>query len=179
MAEAQFDPGGFYQFDLQEGSVRTKDGARVVVLSDTALAPLVSAAVKSGDIGALIGLGSHLGTLAKANLGANPVETTPEGVLAHASSVVSLFGWGKLGFERWGEALALTVDGAPTFGDGGTALGAFLTGLLSALGDQPADCVPVGERFLVVSPQAADQVRGWAAGGDDMPTIVGRMGVSS
>jgi len=180
MAEARFDPGGFYQFDLREGSVRTKDGGRVLVLSDTALGLLVSTAVRAGDVAALIGLGNQLGALARQSLGADPSAATPEAVIAHASAVVSLFGWGKLAFERWGQALVVNVGGLPPLDDGGKAVGALLTGLLSSLGDRPADCVSVGAgQFLVVAPTAAEQVRKWAASGDGVATIVGRLGVTS
>jgi hypothetical protein len=180
MAQARFDPGGFYQFDLREGSVRTKDGGRVLVLSDTALGPLVSAAAESGAIGALVGLGNELGTLARANLGADPRSASPEEVVAHASAVVSLFGWGKLSFAHWGSALVVAAEGAPELDHTEQALAALLTGLLSALGDQPADCVPVGGgQFVVVAPDVADQVRSWVAGGTDIGGIVGRLGVSS
>ena len=34
MTESQFDPGGFFQFDLMHGRVRTRGGARVLVLAD-------------------------------------------------------------------------------------------------------------------------------------------------
>ena len=180
MAEARFDPGGFYQFDLSEGSVRTKDGARVLMVSDTALGLLVSTAVRSGDIAAMIGLGSQLGAMARQSLGADPSGATPESVLAHAAAVVSLFGWGKLSFEHWGHALVVGLGGLPSLDDGGKAVGALLTGLLSSLGNQPADCVAVGQgQFLVVAPDIAEQVRKWAAGGDGLAAIVGRLGVSS
>ncbi len=180
MAEARFDPGGFYQFDLSEGSVRTRDGARVLVLSDTAAGQLVSAAMRAGDSAALIGLGNELGTVARANLGGDPTEASIEQVVAHASAVVSLFGWGKLAFERWGQALVATVSGAPSLGDGGIAMSALLTGMISALGETPADCVPVTEQqFLILAPETAEAVRKWVAAGDRLGAIVSRLGVSS
>jgi hypothetical protein len=180
MAEARFDPGGFYQFDLRDGSVRTKGGARVLVLSDTVAGQLVSAAVQSGDVAALVGLGNELGTVARGNLGGDPSKASVEQVVAHASAVVSLFGWGKLGFERWGRALVAELSNPPSLDDGGKAVGALLTGLISALGETPADCVPVGgDRFLIVSPETADAVRKWTAAGEGLGAIVGRLGVSS
>ncbi len=72
------------------------------------------------------------------------------------------------------------LSGAPAFSDGGAAMGALLTGMVSALGETPADCVPVGDgHFLIVSPDTAGAVRKWAEAGEGLGAIVGRLGVSS
>ena len=63
MADGTFDPGGFFQFDLAHGAVRTRGGARVLVVSESVLAPLINAAVANGDLTAVRSLGSQLGSI--------------------------------------------------------------------------------------------------------------------
>ena len=53
MTDAQFDPGGFFQFDLAHGRVRTRGGARVLVLAENVLATLIVTAVQNGDLTAI------------------------------------------------------------------------------------------------------------------------------
>jgi hypothetical protein len=179
MAEARFDPGGYYHFDLAQGAVKTRDGARVLVLSDTALAPLVSGAAERGDFSALTKLGKSIGAAAKQSLGKEPLELSPETVLAHAAGALALFGWGHLGLERWGDALVATVSGAPTFANADEAVGALLSGMFSEMGGLSSSCVPAGGgRFIIVDPGIADGVREWVRSGADVAAIVSRLGVA-
>src|SRR5690606_27452036 len=53
MSGVSFDPTGFYEFSLETGSVKSRDGARVVMVSDSVLATLVSGAVERGDVTAV------------------------------------------------------------------------------------------------------------------------------
>ena len=53
MANAAFDPGGFFQFDLAKGMIRTTGQERVLMISEDVLAPLIANAVASGDLTAL------------------------------------------------------------------------------------------------------------------------------
>ena len=77
MTDTAFDPGGFYEFDLGRGTVRTQAGGRVVVLTDNVLAPLVSAAATQGDLTAVRRLGKQLGEQILANAGGDVEGSDP------------------------------------------------------------------------------------------------------
>lgn len=175
MASA-FDPGGFFEFDLARGAVRARGGERVVLLSDAALAPLVATAVKSGDVTAVRKLGKRLGEAAAASLD-DPAGDPPEVVLGRAADVLSLFGWGRLRVERWGDALVARVEDPPTLDDAHLGVAALLGGLFGALADRDVACVPVGSAgtFVLVDPSVAAQVWKWSRAGDAIGAIVARL----
>jgi hypothetical protein len=177
--EPSFDPGGFYEFDLARGAVRTRDGSRVLVLSDDVLGPLVSMAVRNGDVTAVRVLGRQLGDQALHSLGKPPAGLSPETVLGHTASVLALTGWGRLRFEQWGDAVVAALDGLPELDDQHIGVGALLGGVISALAGRDVACVPVGEsgRFLVVDPGVAEQVWAWSKNGAELPEIVARLAV--
>jgi len=176
MAIPAFDPGDFFRIDLAHGSVSTRGGQRVLVLSDTVVAPLVSAAVQNGDLTALRELGRVVGTHAESSLGGNARHASPEDVLAHARTALALFGWGHLEFERWGQALATRLTDLPELDEDHLGVAALLGGLVSALADAEVACVPVGEgRFLVVDPTVAEQVWTWSREGADLSTLVAHL----
>lgn len=172
-----FDPGGFFEFDLAGGEVRARGGNRVLVLSDTVVAPLVSAAVSNGDLTAVRRLGRHMGEEVSSSLGGAVEAASPETVLGHAATVVSLFGWGRLHLERWGDALIARLEKVPQLDADHLAIAALLGGLFSALAKHEVACVPVTPegQFLLVDPQIAEQVWNWSRSGDDVPAIVGRL----
>jgi hypothetical protein len=176
--QTPFDPGGFFEFDLAGGEVRARSGNRVLVLSDTVVAPLVSAAVHNGDLTAVRRLGRHMGEEVASALGGDPTGAPPETVLGHAATVCSLFGWGRLHLERWGDALLARLERLPELDADHLAIAALLGGLFSALARHEVACVPVTQdgRFLLVDPQIAEQVWNWSRNGDDIPSIVGRLG---
>ena len=177
--EPRFDPGGFLEFDLAGGAVHVRSGARVLLLSDTVVAPLVSAAVAHGDLTAMRRLGRHIGEEVKRSLGRTPDELGADTVLGHAASVLALFGWGRLEIDRWGDALCARLTALPVLDDDHLAIAALLGGLFSSLAHHEVACVPVGSegRFLLVDPQIAEQVWNWARQGDAVGTIVGRLEV--
>jgi len=176
MAEPQFDPGGFYEFDLSKGEVRTREGSRVLLLSDNVFGALVSAAVRLGDVSPVRELGRTLGGLVSESLSKDAGDSAPEEVLGHAATVLGLYGWGQLSFERWGDVLVARVDGLPALDPDGLGAAALLGGLFSTLSAMEVACVPVGgERFALVSPQVAEQVWGWARGGDSLAAIVDKL----
>jgi hypothetical protein len=176
--QSAFDPGGFFEFDLAEGAVRVRGGERVLVLSSDVVAPLVSAAVRNGDLTAVRKLGRDLGGAAGQSLG-KPNEARAEDVLSAAADVLSLFGWGRLRIERWGDALVAHVDGLPALDDDHLGVAALLGGLFSALADREVACVPASEggTFLVVDPSVAQQVWKWSRNGENVPAIVSRLHV--
>jgi hypothetical protein len=101
---------------------------------------------------------------------------TPEVVLTHASSVLALFGWGRVAFERWGDALVAVAEGVPTLDEDRLGIAALLGGMFSSLAGRDVACVPIDQlRFVLVDPAIAEQVWLWAKDGDDLPTIVGRL----
>ena len=57
MHDGRFDPSGFYEFNLTGGTVRTRGGERVVMLSEGVLSALVEAAARDGDLTPLRRLG--------------------------------------------------------------------------------------------------------------------------
>lgn len=176
MTQTGFDPAGFYQFDLSEGTVQTRAGSRVLVLSSSALTPLVGAAVEHGDLTPVRRLGKELGDHAASNLGRPPADLAPEEVLGHVAGVVALFGWGRLRMERWGDAVVVRLDGAPTIDERRLGVAALLGGVFSSLAGQEVACVPADEdRFVLVDPSVAEKVWGWTRAGDDLPRLVGRL----
>src|SRR5688572_18672613 len=84
------DPNGFFEFNLGSGQVRTRRGDRVLLLSDSAIAPLVSVAVRHGDLTAVRRLGRQLGEAAAGSLERPPDDASPEQVLGAAANVLSL-----------------------------------------------------------------------------------------
>lgn len=176
MSEPQFDPGGFYQFDLARGAVNTRDGHRMLVLSDSVVAPLVSAAVQNGDLTAVRQLGKQIGEHVLAALDGEVEGASPEAVLGHAASVVAIMGWGRLTFERWGDALVAIVEELPTLDPESLGVAALLGGIFSMIARREVACVPVdARRFLVVDPAIAEQVWRWAKDGWDLGAIVSRL----
>jgi hypothetical protein len=174
MDEPRFDPGGFWEFHLSGGAVRTREGRRVVVLPEAVAGPLVRLALDQGDEVLLSEIGAALGEEAAASLGADLTERAPETVLGHARSVVALFGLGRLSLDRWGDALVAKLEGAPALHSEGLA--ALLGGLFGALGRAEVGCVSAGAGlFILVHPDVADAVRAWVAEGADLATITGRL----
>ena len=178
MADAQFEPGGFFQFDMAHGSVRSRGGSRVLLLSEEVLAPLIVTAVNNGDLTAVRAMGSQLGEIVARGLPGSASTLAPEVVVSHAANVVSLFGWGRLRLERWGEALVLAVDGLPPLDEDNLALAALLGGMFSTLCKVEVACVPLSQsaQYLVVDPSIAEHIWAWSKSGESLSAIVGRLG---
>ena len=179
MAELPLDPTGFFEFDLAQGAVRTSDGRRTLVLSEQAVARLVTTAVEAGDLTAVRVLGSELGELAERALpgSGSAVDQTPAGVFGAAAAVVALYGWGRLSAERWGPAVVLEVTGAAPLDSDHLACAALLGGLFSRLSGSEVACVPVTEagRYLMVDPGIAERIWNWSREGDDLGVILSKL----
>jgi hypothetical protein len=183
MAAPAFDPGGFFEFSLASGAARTRDGQRIIIMSDGALANLVAGAVERGDVTAFRQLGKQVGESVSQSLGRPPSQLSPEEVLGAASSALALFGWGKLSLERWGDALVAIVSNMPDLNDSQLGVAALLGGMFSYLMDDdvitlPADQNQLG-RFILLSPAVAEQVWEWYTNGDTLESIVRRLGPSA
>ena len=177
MADGTFDPGGFFQFDLAHGAVRTRGGARVLVVSESVLAPLINAAVANGDLTAVRSLGSQLGSIVASSLGGPSGSLSPSEVLGHAASVMSLYGWGRLRLETWGDALVLDVDGLPPLDEHNLPVPALPGGLFPPLSKSEVACVPVARtsKYVMVDPSVAEQVWAWSKGGENLAAITARL----
>jgi len=177
MTEPSFDPGGFFQFDLAKGSVRSRGGARVLLVSESVLAPLINTAVAHGDLTAVRSLGSQLGTLIASSLGAPANTLHASQVIGHAGTMMSLFGWGRLRLEQWGDALVLHVDGLPPLDEDNLAVAALLGGMFSTLCGAEVACVPISHttRYIMVDPRIAEQVWAWSKEGESLAAIAGKL----
>jgi hypothetical protein len=177
MTETNFDPGGFFQFDLAHGRVRTRGGARVLVLAENVLAPLIVNAVQSGDLTAIRQLGSQLGSIVAQSLPAPASSLPPQVVISHAGGVMSLYGWGRLKLEQWGGALVLVVEGLPPLDEDNLAVAALLGGIFSTLCSAEVACVPMARttKYIMVDPRIAEQVWTWSKSGDNLATIASKL----
>lgn len=178
MPDAQLDPGGFFQFDLARGSVCSRDGQRVLLLSEEALSPLIVTAVSNGDLTAVRAMGSQLGHLVVQALPGNASNLPTSVVMGHVATVVSLFGWGRLRLERWGDALVLEVEGLPPLDEDNLAVAALLGGMFSTLCRVEVACVPLAQsaKYIVVDPVIAEQIWAWSKHGESLGEIAGRLG---
>ncbi|HEX7478241.1 MAG TPA: hypothetical protein VF331_10575 [Polyangiales bacterium] len=177
MTDTHFDPGGFFQFDLAHGRVRTRGGARVIVLAENVLAPLIMTAVQNGDLTAIRTLGSQLGQIVGQSLPGTANTLSPQIVLTHAGAVMSLYGWGRLKLEQWGGALVLVVEGLPPLDEDNLAVAALLGGMFSTLCAAEVACVPIARttKYIMVDPRIAEQVWAWSKSGDSLATIASKL----
>ncbi len=176
MAQPTFDPTGFYEFDLQGGHVRTRGGARVMVLSESVVGPLVALAAQNEDLTAIRKLGQLIGqhVLDAFPQGAGP--QAPEPIAAHAAAALAVFGWGQLTLSRWGDALVAQLDELPTLDDEHWAAAALLGGMFSVIADRPVACVPAdATHFVMVDPSIAQEVWSWSRTGATLAHIVERL----
>ncbi len=166
-----FDPNGYYDFDLAHGAVhaQAEQKERVVVIPDTTFASLVGLAAEAGRKDTLEELGRALGRRAGA-IG----DRSPESVLHHAAATVALFGWGRLGLERWGDALAVPLDGPPALPE--VVLEALLNGMFAEMSGQSVACVSTGNaQYLLLHPDVAGQARTWLSEGLGLAGVVDRL----
>ncbi len=178
MADSHFDPGGFFQFDLAHGRVRTRGGARVIVLAENVLAPLINTAVQNGDLTSIRTLGSQLGSIVAQALPGPASTLSAQAVISHAGGVMSLYGWGRLKLEQWGGAVVLVVEGLPPLDEDNLAVAALLGGMFSTLSASEVACVPIARttKYIMVDPRIAEQVWAWSKSGDNLATIASRLG---
>jgi hypothetical protein len=179
--DAGLDPNAFFQFDLAKGSIRARGGSRVLIVSENVLSPLIHTAVANGDLTAVRTLGSQLATLVSSSLPGQANALSPSQVVGHAGAVMSLFGWGRLRLEQWGDAMVLNVEGMPPLDEDNLALAALLGGLFSALCTTEVACVPLARstRYMMVDPRIAEQVWSWAREGDGVAAIAGKLVASA
>lgn len=171
------DPASVVKFDHASGIIRTQNGQRAMMLTQEALAPLVTAAVMNGDLNAIRSLGRVLGALAASTLERDARAVELSEVASHVAAAVGLFGYGKLAIERWGDALVASVTNSPELDQGQLTMAALLGGALSELCSDKVACVPVGPKgaFLVVHSSVATAVWGWAREGASLADVLARL----
>lgn len=176
MASSGFNPQGYFKFDFESGTVATA-ATRVLMLSDSVVGPLVSAAVENGDLTPVRRLGRHIGEQARMMLGVdNPDPLPAHDFLNTTCLALGLYGWGKLTMERWGDALVLHAEQTPQLDPDSLGIAALLGGMLSSALSAEVACVPVGEnRYMVVAPVVAEQVWNWARDGVTVGELASRL----
>ncbi|MCA9601590.1 MAG: hypothetical protein KC417_06190, partial [Myxococcales bacterium] len=102
-------------------------------------------------------------------------------VMGHAASTLALFGWGKLSIERWGDALIATMSNLPLLNDSQLGVAALLGGMFTYLMGDEVITLPADQngRFILVSPDVAEQVWEWYTNGDSIESMVRRLGPSA
>jgi hypothetical protein len=173
----RFDAAGYYAFDLSSGEVRTRAGRRMLILDCDAMGPLISTAVKHGDLTAVRLLGHKIGDQIKGACDGGAGDMSPDEVMANASAVIGLLGFGRLSLEAWGPAVVLRLQGAPDMDQERLGLAALLGGMLASVVGQDCGCVPVGSdgHFVVVDPTVAGQVWSWSQEGQPLASVIGRI----
>lgn len=177
MDASKFDPGGFYEFQLAHGTLKTRDGARAVAISASIFARFAKALVESGDFAALKGWGAELGAQVGLVAGQRIDGLSPEAVMESVSTVLALAGLGRATLERFGDLAVLRLDAALEFDGAVGAYSALFEGLFESLSDAELACVPMMQdaRFALVHPSVADEVRVWVSGGATAGEIAARL----
>ena len=176
MSNENLSPEGFYEFDLREGHIRTRDGERVLFFPASIARGLFEAAFSIGDTRTLQLFGAQIGTMIAHVLG--DVEAhSPEDVFFSLRQALALFGWGSASLERWGDCAVVRLQGVPVFEGGAEAFGVFLSGLFESLSAVSIQCVPVTGHghYLIINPDVAPLVRKWVDGGESLSTITSRL----
>lgn len=185
MGQVNLDIGGFFTFDLVQGALKVQatheqGGMRAVVVPESALAGLVRAEPSAAVDAALRNIGKALAACVGRLPGLPPEPVELQAMVDSASAVSALFGWGRLGLECWGPALAIVLESAPPLAHSDAAVAVFLEGLLGTLAEQELRCVPVGEqRYLIAHPSIAPAVSDLVKQGTRLPQIVARLTVGS
>jgi len=170
MSARTFDPQDAIHFDLQEGAVATRAGTKLVVLSAEAVGAFIGAVGAQGGVGILRTLGDTLGAEALASLGKDAADAPFSEVLDHVAGWLRVGGWGKLGIERWADALVVEFVSTTV---NARAAERLLEGLFCRVSGRDVACAHVqGSRFLILDPTVATVVRARARDGMRLGEIV-------
>jgi len=124
-------------------------------------------------------LGTEIGRRVSDRLG-DAGQAGTETVLGALAGELSLHGLGLLGFERWGQALVLTLRGSP-FGAGGDGLlGFVLEGVLQRAFGRDAGVMRLMRddtvvRFLVTGRSTVELVQVWLSSGATWSEALARL----
>jgi hypothetical protein len=172
----QFNPNNAIRFNLPEGSLSTREGTKVVLVSAETLGEFIATAGPKGGAGLLRTIGDTLGREALASLSKPFIEATLPEIVDHLAGWLRVGGWGRLSFERWGDALVADFVSTTV---NARAAERLLEGMLARLSDRSVACAYVeGSRFLLLSADTAAEVRGWSRSGMRLGEIVSRLGAA-
>jgi hypothetical protein len=194
---AQSNPGPV-DFDLSRGRVdRRSDGdagakssgvedEQVVLLPVTALAGLEKIAGLEVTKQFARSIGVTFGRRVAAKLGSaeGVAKASLEGFVTALATEIAVSGWGLLHLERWGKAMLLVVEHAPTLPAG--AFAALLEGAVEAAAAREVHAVALagttGERaagsvarVLIVSEKSAEHARRWLVEGASEGEVIRRL----
>ena len=173
MPPSPFDPKDAIRFDMNEGSVHSSAGTKMVVLSAQSVGALIAATGSQGGIGILRNLGDTVGAEALASLGRSTEGLAFTEVLEHIGGWLRLAGWGKLRAEVWGDAIVLEFTSKTV---NARAAERLLEGLFTRVCGRSVSCVQgEGNRFILVNPEVEAGVRERLASGMRLGAVVGEL----
>jgi hypothetical protein len=187
MTGLKLDPEGYFKFDLGGGSMRYREGDRLIAYPLAAMQKLLSTSL--GDIQKTLPytIGLHMGEACGEKvveaLGEDFLEsdTMPEDFLAHLNAVLALHGLGMASMESWGDLLLLrwTIEK-----DAGIHVTEFqegvIAGALSRVTGEAFEATSVddngeGTRFIAGNAAMVDWTKLWMGEGCGLGEIVDRL----
>jgi hypothetical protein len=194
---AQSQPGPV-DFDLSRGRVERRSGAdagaktggahdeQVVLVPISALAGLEKLAGLEVTKQFARSIGVSFGRRVAAKLGSadGVAKASLEGFVSALAGEMAVSGWGVLHLERWGRAMVLVVENAPTLPAG--AFAALLEGAVEAAAAREVHAVAlagtIGERteasaarVLITSDKSAQHARRWLVEGASEAEVLRRL----
>jgi hypothetical protein len=166
MADNPFNPAQALKFDFGRGLVTVQGQGPCLLVPQSALLELLSAAGEAATHNFGQQLGTDIGRRVAERLGPNVQNASIETFVDHLGGELALLGLGSLAVERWGMALVLVVHGAAAGRAGTALLSAVVAGALQRALSRDAAIVELAradeqQRLLVVSKLAAPRVRQW------------------
>jgi hypothetical protein len=190
---AQSKPGPV-DFDLSRGRVDRRTAAegkgehdeQVVLVPVASLASLEKIAGLEVTKQFARSIGVSFGRRVAAKLGVDDgvAKSSLEGFVSALATEIAVSGWGVLHMERWGRAMVLVVEHAPTLPAG--AFAALLEGAVEAAAAREVHAVALagatGERaegsaarVLIVSAKSAEHARRWLVEGASEADVIRRL----
>ncbi len=177
MGTPRFDPTHSLEFNFDRGTVKLGGQSdRVLVPAD-----ILASLLKGADADTRKDFANRLGTEAGRRVGEriDATASIPD-VVEHLGGELALMGLGSLGFERWGRALVVTVQGSPLRAEGDELLAGIIEGAFQRAFGRASSVLPIQRddalvRLLVVSKGTAERVRGWLASGVSFGDTLARL----
>lgn len=162
-----FNPENSVRFELGAGRVSLGGADDRVLVPAEALGRLCSSAGESATRDFGHRLGTQIGRRIADRVSA---DTRVAEMVEHLGGEVALAGLGSLSLELWGHALVLKIEGSPVGPEGDALAAAVLEGALDRSLARQTSVVLIARtdataRYLVGSPRAATQVKGWLGSG--------------
>jgi hypothetical protein len=167
------------RFDLATGRVETDAGERLVLVPLPSFDELVEWAGPDVASRFARGIGASIGRRIASRLGhaAGVRGASLEGFVTEMALQMALSGWGSPSIERWGKALVVSVEHAPTR-DRGVVV-AFVEGALgAAVGTEVHGAALSADgsvRVLLTNATRAAEARGWTSDGVSAAEVIARL----